>query len=167
MPDYNYQNGWLCYVDSVTDDAEFDDTDEIDEADIGYIGVMKAGSGNEVQPTYTERDNVGNEIHMKFKLTHDIDVLTLVGSDLRTAIDGKTMALLFVPAEFAEVDREGDTIAIVGADPTGTMFCPCELFVGNPVKAGQTEVTAVKITGDAERTSKALLIKTVDLVPTE
>jgi hypothetical protein len=68
-----------------------------------------------------------------------------------------------VPKEYASVDRENETLAFTGVSPTGILLCPTELFVGDAYKLGNQEVTALKITGKAERTTKAELYDDIDL----
>jgi len=159
MPTYNYQEGWLVALRSTTDDAAYTAKNALVTANCTYIGVLKAGSGFDIQPSYTERDNVGNILNLKFELTIDVDVITAVGATLRGYLDGVTLALAYIPKAYATVDRENGTITL-GAG-TGTLFCPTELFVGDAYKLGQQEVTAIKITGKCERTTKASLRKTV------
>lgn len=159
MPTYNYQEGWLVALRAITDDAAYTAKAAVVTANCTYIGVLKAGSGFDIQPSYTERDNVGNLLNLKFELTIDVDVLTEIGSTLRGYLDGVTLSLLYVPKAYATVDREAATI-VLGAG-TGVLFCPTELFVGDAYKLGQQEVTAIKITGKCERTTKAALRKTV------
>jgi len=159
MPTYNYQDGWIFALRGVTTDALFTSTNAIVSANCTYLGVLKSSSGWEPQPSYSERDSTGNTLNLKFELNIDVNVLTTIDSTLRGYLDGVTLALVFVPNAYVSVNRETGVVTLgVG---TATMIVPTELFVGQPTKAGQQEVVAIQITGKAERTSKASLIKSV------
>ena len=160
MPTYNYNHGHLFLVDGVNSQAEYDDTSALTGADVTYLGVIEEGSGWMIDIDQQKRDSESILRTILFKNTVEINLLTALVAATKTALDGKTVALAYIPATGVTVNHETPGVTLeTGSD--GKLLAPMELTVVDDYKLGTEEIAPVVIKGELKKSTKAALEKTV------
>ncbi len=160
MPTYNYTHGHLFLVDDVNSQAEYNSTSALVGADVTYLGVIEEGSGWVIDIDQQKRDSESILRTILFKNTVEIKLLTALVSATKTALDGKTVALAYIPATGVTVDHDTPSVTLsTGTD--GKLLAPMELTVVDDYKLGTEDIASVMIKGELKKSTKAALEKTV------
>lgn len=159
-PTFNSYNKYVFYT-NVTTAATFTSTSALTTSDATWIGVCKSESGYTIEKSVTEKDSLGNTRNIKRKLTIDMDFMTAIASAAKTALDGNNVALLLVNEDDATVDEGAGTFTL-GTAADAILLYPAELEVMDDIKLG-ADVGLTKITGEAEKATKAELFKTISI----
>lgn len=158
----NYSEAYILEAEGISSPELFELLNELPAARLKPIGIMRQESGYRLEPDQEDRNSLGEEMVLSWRLEIELECLTALQEADINALESGLKCLVMVKPEYAVV--EGSSVLLTQGTVPAQALVPTSLKVQEEVKLGGGKVSAIKITGSRSRADKNSLRKEINLV---